>query len=449
MKAIIVGAGSAGRELASRLYTEGYGVVLVDRAPAALEAVADEMDVQTVEGHGASPTVLKKAGIADADLLVAVTDDDEVNILACICAKSAGTRHRVARISRYDVRSSGDLLPLKDLGVDLAVNPKEECALELAYMLQLPGAEEVVDLMGGRVLAMGFKVSADSPLLRAPIRECLPLDVASAVRLIARRRGDKVDIPRGESVFGVGDDLYAVGQPSALMSLLNVVFPDRPMIDRVVIGGGGTLGLSLAKNLEKTTLEVVLIEADSAVADECSAVLERTLVLRGDAMNAEVLENAGVHDRTAFVSTTGSDEHNIIMCLVAQKVGASFTVASVSKPAYVPIIQNQSLLDRAVSPHLSLMNAILHFVRGRAVQAATVFQTINGELLEVRLEADHPWVGKAIREIQMPAGSIVATMERDGQVLVPTGDLRFQAGDRVAVFALPGTVRKLQRWLNR
>lgn len=449
MRAIIVGAGSAGRELAGRLYAERYDVVVIDRDPAALSALQDDLDIQTIAGHGASPAILKRAGVEGAELLVAVTDDDEVNILACICGQSGGTRHRVARIGRFDVRAGSELLPLKDLGVDLAVNPKEECAVELAYLLQLPGAEEVVDLLGGRVLAMGFRVSADSPLLRMPLRTCLPPEIAGALRFIAVRRGDDVAIPFGDATFMVGDDLYAVGPPSAMMALLGLVYPDRPEIRRVVIGGGGSLGLALARQLEITDIETVLIESDPTTADQCSAELERALVLRGDAMATDILENAGVNEKTAFVSTTGSDENNIIMCLVAQKAGASFTVGCVSKPGYVPIIQNLSLLDRAVSPHLSMMNAILHFIRGRNVQAATLFQTLPGELLEIELGGGHPWVGRLVKSLGLPKGAILATMERGGEVSVPTGDTRLAAGDRIAVFALPATVRKLGALINR
>lgn len=449
MRAIIVGAGSAGRELAARLYAERFDVVLIDSNEDALNVVQGEMDVQTVVGHGASPSVLRQAGVTGADLLVAVTDNDEVNILACACGRAAGVRHRVARVSRMDFREGSDLLRLEDLGVDLAVNSKAECAIELAYLLQLPGAEEVVDLLQGRVLAMGFKVSADSPLLRRTVRECLPPELAGAVRFIACRRGEEVQIPYGESTFMVGDDLYAVGPRDALLDLLNVVYPDRPHLRKVVIAGGGTLGLATARQLEASDLDVALIESDEETANACSAAVNRALVLHGDAMTMEMMDSAGVDERTAFVATTGSDENNIIMCLLAQKAGASFTIGSVSKPGYVPIINSLSLLDRAVSPHLSMMNAILHFMRGRSVRAATLFQTLPGELLELELGAEHPWVGRSVRSLSLPKGTILATMQREGDVIVPTGDTRLAAGDRVAVFALPGAARKLGAVFNR
>jgi trk system potassium uptake protein TrkA len=354
----------------------------------------------------------------------------------------------VARVSNLDIRADSDLLRLKELGVDLAINPKEECAVELAYMLQLPGAEEVVDLLQGRVLALGFKVSADSPLLRQTLKDCLPQEILRTVRFIAVQRGDDLSIPFGDARFMVGDDLYVVGQPDALPALMDVVYPDRPKIAKAIIAGGGSLGLSLARQLEPSGLDIVLIEMDGRTADACSNVLDRTLVLHGDAMSQETLENAGIGENTAFVSTTGSDENNIIMCLLAQKAGASFTVGSVSKPDYVPVINNLSLLDRAVSPHLSMMNSILHFIRGRNVRAATLFHTLPGELLEIMVETGHAWAGRAVRDLGMPKGTILATMERGGDVLVPTGDTLLGVGDRLVVFALPGAVKKLGHIMN-
>lgn len=448
MRVILIGAGSAGRDLAVRLYKEKHDVVVVDRDPTVLSQIQEQMDIQTVVGHGSSPAVLKRAGVSEADLLVAVTDNDEVNLFSCVCAKTAGVRFRVARVSNLDIRTDSDLLRLNELGVDLAINPKEECAVELAYMLQLPGAEEVVDLLQGRVLALGFKVSADSPLLRKTLKDCLPQELLRTVRFIALQRGEDLSIPFGDTRFMVGDDLYVVGQPDALPPLMDVVYPDRPKIGKVIVAGGGSLGLSLARQLERSAMDIVLIEADAKIADACSNVLDRVLVLHGDAMSHETLENAGIGKNTAFVSTTGSDENNIIMCLLAQKAGASFTVGSVSKPEYVPVINSLSLLDRAVSPHLSMMNSILHFIRGRNVRAATLFHTLPGELLEIVLDTGHQWAGRAVKDLDIPKGTILATMERGGEVLVPTGDTLLGVGDRLVVFALPGAVRKLGSIIN-
>lgn len=449
MKGIIVGAGSAGRNLAERLCHEHYDVVVVDDDPSPLDSLLEVEDLMTVVGSGSSPEVLRKAGLSDADLLVAVTDSDEVNILACIWARMAGVRHKVARITRSDFLQNGGADRLRQLGIDLSINPREECASEIAHMLRLPGTEEAIDLLEGRVLAVGFKVSADSPLLRFGLKDCLKPELLQTVRLIGLQRAGQVQIPHGDTRFMVGDDLYVVGEPARLPPFLDVVYPDRPHIRKTVIAGGGSLGLSLARLLESSGIELTLIERDAEVAQSCADVLDRVRVERGDVLSEEIVREAGLGGDAAFVAATGDDEGNIIGCLLAQRAGASLTVAKVSKPDYVPIINNLSLLDRAVSPHLSMLNAILHFVRGKSVQSASLLHTLPGELLEMVLSNAHPWTGAAIKNLKVPAGAILATIERGGEIVVPTGDTELKPGDRLVVFALPDAIGRLEAFLDR
>lgn len=449
MKGIIIGAGSAGRNLAERLCHEHYEVVVIDENPAPLGLLREDHDLMTVVGSGSSPAVLREAGLDGADLLVAVTDCDEVNILACIWARIAGVRHKVARITNADFMSEGGSSRLNELGIDLAINPRDECAAEIAHMLRLPGTEEAIDLLEGRVLAVGFKVSGDSPLLRFGLKDCVRPDLLQTVRLIGLQRAGQAEIPHGDTRFMVGDDLYVVGEPDRLPPFLDVVYPDRPRIQKAVIAGGGALGLSLARQLESSGLELRLIERDEVVAQACADVLNRVQVEKGDVLSEEMIEGAGFGSTTAFVAATGDDEGNIIGCLLAQRAGACLTVAKVAKPDYVAIINNLSLLDRAVSPHLSMMNAILHFVRGKSVQSASLLHTLPGELLEVVLGSAHPWAGAAIRSLKMPDGAIIATIERRREIVVPTGDTELRAGDRLVLFALPGTIGRLESFLNR
>jgi trk system potassium uptake protein len=448
MRAVILGAGSAGSHLAARLCAENYDVVVVDHRPGPLASLSDDLDILTIEGHGSSPAVLDRAGIREAEIFVAVTDSDDVNILACVIARMAGVKYKVARISSPDYHAPESPLHLREIGVDLAINPKEECAQELAYMLNLPGTQEVVDLFEGQILSIGFKISADSPLLRCTLADCPKADLLAPVRVLALQRGKSVQIPHGDTRFMVGDDLYMVGRPEDLDAMLDYAYPDRPTIRKVVIAGGGGLGRALARLLEPTALDLVLAEANAETAELCSEMLDRTLVLKGSIMADDTLENAGITDETAFVATTGSDENNIIGCLLGQREGACLTIAKVSRPEYVPIINSLSLLDRAVNPHLSMTNAILHYVRGRSVRSAAVLSTLGGELLEMELDAAHPWTGQPVRALHMPRGAIIAVLERHHVVMVPTGDMTLLAGDRLVLFALPETVSQLAELLR-
>jgi trk system potassium uptake protein TrkA len=448
MKAIIVGAGNVGGNLARKLCEERYDVVLVDVALSAVEKAGERLDILTIPGNGADPRTLLKAGIEEADLLAAVTARDEVNILSCVCARAAGVRHKVARLANAAMLSGRLDLHLGDLGVDFAVSPNQECAREILGLIRLPGAVEIVGLFEGRAAAAGLRVSSESPLLRTTLKNFPDTEFLRRLRFIALRRGDHILTPTGDTQLMIGDEVYLAGPTDALPTYADVMMPDRPQIKKVIVSGGGNLGFALARQLEASDLETVVLEADEETAEACSGGLRRALVVRSDGVSSDALREVGVDEHTAFVATTDDDEMNIISCLLAEKSGASLTIAQVIKPEYVPVIESLSLLDRVVSTHLSVVNAVLRFVRGRNVRSMAQLQTVPGELIEVVIREDMPWAGKAIRDLRMPKGTIIACTERAGEVRVPTGDLVIQPGDRLAIYALPEMISRLHSVLK-
>ena len=444
MKILIIGAGSAGKNLASKLCEEKHDVVLVDTKSEALDEVSSQQDVLTVQGEGSSPSTLESAHIDKADLVVAVTNSDEVNILACMYAKAAGVKYKVARVSKSDYIHSRNRMNLREAGVDLLVSEKEECSTEMFNILRMPGALEVVDMLDGRVLVVGMKVHMDSPMLRTTLKAFPQPELLAKTRFIAIMRGAELIIPHGDTQLMVGDDVYLVGRPADLSTFLAWAWPESSKFQKVIIAGGSDLGLLLAQKLEALEMAVVLVERDEDRAQYCSGLLNKTLVIKGDALDEETLDNCGIADNTAFAAATREDEKNVIGCLLAGKHGASFTLAQISKPQYVPVINKLSLLDRAVSPYLSMVNAILHFVRGRNVHSATVLHNLPGELLEVVAPAKSKWTGKAIKKLHMPEGIIIATIMRNNEVNVATGEWVIAEGDQLVIYSAPGHVGKLE-----
>lgn len=444
MRILIIGAGNAGRHLAAKLSEERHDIVIVDRDETALNEVAAQLDIQTIEGEGSSPRVLEKAGLMKTDLLVAVTDRDEVNILACAFAHASGVPHKVARVANPDFLHSNPKFDLRKMGMDLVISQKEECADEIFTILRMPGTLEAVDMLEGRVLAVGVKVHMDSPLVLQTLKDFPRPELLQRIRFIGLMRADELLIPKGDTQLMIGDDIYFCGEPADVNAFLEWASPEHERFEKVIIAGGGDLGLQLALRMEKTNTPVVLIERNTERAEECSLLLDRTLVIRGDALDSETLENAGVIHGSAFVATTGSDENNIMICLLAEKAGATFTLAQVTKPEYVPIIGSLSLLDRAVSSHLSMINAILHFVRGKNVKAAALLHKLPGELLDVALATGHRWVDKPIRNLRIPDGVVVATVLREQAIMPPTGDLVLRTGDRLILFAIPSAVNRVE-----
>jgi trk system potassium uptake protein TrkA len=444
MRILILGAGTSGRMLAARLCGDQHDVVLIDRNPQALEQVEATQDLLTLQGDVADPRILEQAGLKKCDMVVAVTDQESVNVLACSLAHIAGVPRNIARVSNPSYTDPNSAFNLHQLGIDLVINQQQECARDLFNILRIPGAQEAVDLLNGRVICAGFLMPTDSPLLFTTLKESPHHDLLSTIRFIAYTRGGKIKIPRGDTQFQIGDLVYMVGQPGAVENFMHTMLPGETDYTRVVIAGGGELGMQLAGLLAQTDLDVTLIEENPERADQCAETLPSTLVINGSTLNHDLMEEMGINHNTAFVAVTGDDENNIMSCLVAEKMGAHFTMARVDKKNYQPIIDSLSLVDRVVSPHTSLINAIYHFVRGSSVQGDRVLQRIPGEVMDILLEENNPWVGQAIIDIKLPRGCILTTILRGDQLLVATGPVVLKTGDRVLLYGLPKYIRKIE-----
>ena len=449
MRAVIIGAGNAGSNLAVKLCQEKHDVVLVDRNAAALAQVESQLDVLTVEGHGCNPRILEEAELSKAQLAVAVTNSDEVNILACYQAACAGVQYKVARIGNPDYLRPDSSLSLASAGVDLAVDPREECAKDILNNLKLPGTQEVVRLLGGRVLAVGIRVRDESPLLNIRLNAFPRPELLETIRFIAVLRDGELIIPHGDTTFQRGDEVYVVGRPLEIPAFLDWIFPARPHVEKVVIAGGGGIGIPLARYLENEKMPVDLIEVDKDAANDVAGLLNRTTVIHGDALSVETLSECSLGPNVAFIAGTGNEENNIIGCLLARKHGAGTTIAQVTDPEYVPILNSISNLDRAVSTHLSLINAILHYIRGRQIESASILHMLPGELLEINLTFHSGWAGKKISELKIPKGAVIATVLRDETICAPIGDLTLLEGDRMVIFATPRAVKKLSSMFQK
>ncbi|MDZ8119908.1 Trk system potassium transporter TrkA [Pontiella agarivorans] len=443
MRIVIIGAGNAGRQLAKRLCDEKHSVVMIDQDARALASAEAGLDILTVCGPGSNPRVLEEAQVGKSDLLIAVTDNDEINILSCLFGHAAGVQGKIARVTNPDFLDTSSGYDLKKMGIDLVINQKQECAREVFNMLQMPGALEAFDLFAGKVMVAGFAINAMSPLLDRTPAECDRLDLIQSVRVIAIRRNNQLVVPHGNTVFMQNDVVYLVGKRADIANFFQWVQPDIEPFEKVIIAGGGDLGLMLAKCIENE-VDTVLLEQDEERARFCSTELNKTLILRADALTESALEESGLHDKTAFVALTGDDEGNIMNCLMAQKQGASFTATQITRTDFIPVVESLYLVNRVVSPYISTANAILHWLRSKKVRAASLLHNLPGELLDVVVAANHKVDGMQIKDIKIPSTAIIATVMREGEVVTATGDLQLQAEDRVLIFCHPDAVKKIQ-----
>jgi trk system potassium uptake protein TrkA len=444
MRALIAGAGNAGWRLAERLCAEGHEVVLVDQNQRRLDEVASSLDLLTVCGNAASLGVLEEAQLSKAVLFAAVTDHDEVNILAALFAHQIGVRHTVARVSSSDYLAPHAIEGLTQMGIDLIVNEHDECAREIQMVLNMPGSREVIELVQGRILCVGLTQRADGGLSGMALRDYAAQGMLNRVRLLAVMRQGKLLIPDGALVIEPQDIVYCIGQTSDVRAFVQDICGDCGPVEKVVIAGGGDTGLHLARRLERTDRQVVLIEKDETRAQEVSAFLGRTLVMHGSALDRQLLDQIGVDSSTTIVAAMGHDENNILSALLAKKAGARFGVSIVSNPSYVQIINDDHLLDRAVSPYLTTINAILRFLRGTNIRSVNLLHNVPGELLQVDLPVGSRWRGVPIHKLKLSKRAILAMVLRGDEAIIPTGNTELEVDDRLFIFVPQGTASKVE-----
>ncbi len=450
MKAIIIGAGEGGFHTAKLLTAEDNDVVLIDHSKEACQHVQEQLDLLTLQGSGASPALLKEAGIEDAELLIAVTNCDEINILACLIADRYGVATKVARVSSPDYFANETNLSPKDLGIDLLINPERLCAEEFFHLLNIPEAREIVEFEEGKVQLVAFKVKSFNPLRGKPMSRLGDEELVSDSRLMAiKRRSGQTIVPKGEDYILEGDEVFAIGSRESTTNLLELSGVSlHKGLNRVIIAGAGRIGIYLAQALEENGTQVKMIEANRNIAEAASMILKKTTVLHGDYLNPGFLEQAGVDGVDGFVSVTGDDEDDIMACVTAKQNGAARVLALVQKPRYLPILAAIPTLDAVVSRHLTAVSNILRLIRRGQIVSATSLREIDAEVIELVAGVNSKIVHKTLISFRgkFPDDALIGAIVRRDKVLVPTGDSVIQPGDRVIVFSMPDAIPTVEKF---
>ena len=446
MKAIIIGAGEVGYHTAAVLTAERHDVVVIDPSRQSLGRAEEHFDLMTVQGSGASPRVLAEAGAADADLLIAVTNSDEINILACLIAGRMGVPTKAARVSSPDYFIDGGVLTPADVGIDLLISPEALCAQEFFRLLNTPEARETVDFVDGRVQLIAFQMKVGNPICGKTMRELRQetFDHPLVIAAIKRVDGSTV-IPTGHDQIHDGDEIFAFGSRDAVHELLELSGVAERPLDRVVIAGGSRIGVELATVLEEAGAHVTVIEPDLALAEKVSATLRRTTVIHGNPLHTDVLDEAAVSEADGFVSVTGDDEHDIMTCIAAKQRGANRVLPLIQKPRYLPVLDAMPTLDGAVSRHLTSVSHLLRLIRRGEVISVASLHEIEAEAIELVAGEGARVLGRELGKMKFPKDAIVGALVRDGEVIMPAGHDRIEAGDRVVVFCLPQAVANVEK----
>lgn len=445
MKAIIIGAGEVGFHTAKLLTVDNNDVVLIDESEDACQRVKEQLDLQTLCGPGASPVLLKNAGISDAELIIAVTNSDEINMLACQIADRYGVATKIARVSNPHYFSEESGLTPQDFGINLLVNPEHLCVEEFIRLLKTPEAREIVEFEDGRIQLAAFRIKQRNPFIGKSLAELDRNGVISDFRFAAiKRRGNpNIIIPKGKDVLMQGDDVFVIGSGLAieqLFRLFGIII--NAHLDRAIIVGASAIGIELARVLEGNGTNVKLIEADENLAELASQSLKRTTVLSGDFLQLKLLEEAGVEDVDGFVSVTGDDENDIMACMTAKEHGAQRALALIQKPRYLPLLARIPRLDGVVSRHLSVVSNLLKLIRRGNIISVASLHEIDAEVIEIVTGVNAKIAHKEIGALttRFPDNAFIGAILRRENLIIPHGETVIQPADRVIVFSMPEAI---------
>ena len=445
MRVIIIGAGKVGFKLAEKLSEEGHEVLVIEQNEDRRKILRENLDVLVSGGNGASPRVLSDAGITHTDLLISVTDQDEVNMLACMVAKRAGVARTVARVRSPEYVQKDQALFREWMGIDLLINPEMVTALEILQILKTPAALDVEEFAEGLVRLLEVKLRQDSPLSNIPLKK---LTLPANILVVGILRQDKMIIPMGDDVLLPGDHVFFIGEHDSIVDFEGQFSNKRSKVERVFIVGAGRVGRNLALLLEQNGISVKIIDNDSERCDMTACMLNKSIVLRGDGTDIDLLKQEGVGEADAIVCLTNDDKLNLLVALLAKRLGAKKSFVRVGRSEYASIME-QVGVDVALSPQFLTVGVILRFIRKGDVVAVMLFDGAKAEAMEVIVPSDSKITGKSLASITMPPQSLIGMVVRGGKALIPDGNLILKEGDRAIIFTLPDTAQEVSALFHR
>jgi trk system potassium uptake protein TrkA len=453
MRVIVCGAGQVGSAIARHLASEGMHVTVVDISPDQARRADESYDVRGMTGHASHPEVLERAGARDADMLIAVTRSDEVNMVACQVAYSLfNVGRRIARLRHpgYLEPIWGRLYASDQLPIDVIISPEIEVANGIARRLKTPGAFDTVPLAGGRVRLLGVHCNTETcSLAGQKVMNLLSLGAPDMV-IAAIVRDGKAFVPRGDDYVQQGDDVYVIAEADHVDRVMSLLGHEEQVARRVVIVGGGNVGLNLAKRIARdaSLASLKLIEHSRERAEFISRELENAaVVLHGDALDKDVLLEAQVQSAETIIAVTNDDETNIFASVLAKREGCARAITLVNKSFYEPLLPTLGI-DVVVSPNAITISTILRHVRHRSISALYTLREDFGEVIEATALEASRLVKGPLREIGMPEGMLVGAIVRNGEVIIPTGDTRVQPGDNIIAMVTYRALRKAESLLG-
>jgi trk system potassium uptake protein len=449
MRVIICGAGQVGYGIAERLAAEKNDVSIIDTSPDLIRSVRDALDVHGFVGHGSHPDVLEKAGAQQADMIIAVTLYDEVNIVACEVAHALfNVPMKIARLraQSYLQPHYMDLFSREHLPIDVIISPELEVGEMVLRRIELPGAIDVMRFADNKISVVAIECLEDCPVINTPLAQLSQLfpDLPAIVAGVSR--GGKLFIPHSEDQLFVGDVAYVVATSEQVRRTMSLFGHEEQEATRIVVAGGGNIGLFVARTIEqrqsRTKVKIIEMNRDRAVAVADS--LRRTVVLHGSALDQRLLMEADIHDAELMVALTNNDQVNILSSVMAKRLGCKSNLALINNPSFLDMTKSVGI-DATVNPGAVTVSRVLQHVRRGRIRAVQSLQCGGAEVIEAEAMETSPLVGVTLRDLDLPDGMRIGAVYRDGAVIKPNGSLRIKAKDRVVIFALEKAVKQVEQ----
>ena len=433
MKIIILGAGQVGSSVAANLCSEANDITIIDRNPAALRNLQERLDLKTVTGVASHPSALEQAGARDADMIIAVTNSDETNMVACQVAYTMfHTPTKIARVRNSAYLNSAGFFAQEAMPVDVLISPEQVVTEYIARLIDYPGALQVLDFASGRVQMVALKILEQNVLIGSRISELSERLPNVEFRIASIFRGGQAIVPDGDTEILAGDEVFIIGAPKHIRNLLKSTKQTDKPVKRIIIASGGNIGRRLARLLEKK-YHVKVIELSAERAQKASEELNHAIVLNGDAADEELLIEENIDDTDVFCALTNADEANIISCMLAKRLGAHKVMALINRAAYVDLVQSD-VIDIAISPQHATIGSLLAHIRKGDMVVVHSLRRGAAEAIEAVAHGDKTTsnvVGRSIEEIPLPPETSIGAIVRDDKVIIAHHDTVIASEDHV------------------
>lgn len=438
MKIIILGAGQVGTSVSENLVNEANDITVIDTDARRLQDLQNRLDLRTVEGNGAHPDTLRRAGAEDADMILAVTNSDEVNMAACQIAYTLfHTPTKIARIRDAEYLSHPEIFSQEAIPIDVIISPEQIVTDYIQRLIEYPSALQVLDFAGGMVQLVAMKALKGGPLVGHEIRDLRDHLPGIDSRVAAIYRQDRPIPPEGNTVIEVDDEVFFIAAKQHLRTVMSELRKLEKPVRRVMLAGGGNIGRRLAASLETRGYSVKLIDHNPIRSREVAEHLQKTIVLLGDAADEELLMQEGITDTDVFCALTNDDEANILSAMLAKRLGARKVMSLINRGSYVDLVQNVGNMDIAISPQQATIGSLLAHVRRGDVVAVHALRRGAAEAIEAVAHGDantSKVVGRAIEDIKLPRGVTMGAIVRGKEVLMAHHDTVIESDDHVILF---------------